>query len=143
MGGMKVQARDSLDLAAPPERVFDVLLNMAAYGSWWPRPVVYQSLRGGRARVSNGPLVWWTVAVTRSERPKSIELRYDGGAWKGAAVWTLEPAATGTRVTYTVDLNVNWWWLRLLGRVAPFARLHSWQLIPALRALGRYASGAR
>jgi uncharacterized protein YndB with AHSA1/START domain len=101
--------RDEAVLAAPPERVWDVLMDLASWQAWWNLVTVvplgpttlapgvrfrFEGQRAGR------PPTRWTIEVVELDPPHRIELAYTEGDLVGRAAWELEPAEGGTRAAY-------------------------------------------
>ena len=93
-------------VAAPPERVFDVISRVDEYQTWWSEISRVEMLPsvGGRTRfrqdTSTGGIV---MEVTESASPTRFVTRIDdpeqpfGGTW----TWELAPEGRGTKVTIT------------------------------------------
>lgn len=107
----------SIDIAAPPERVWSSLTDHRAFGTWF-RVALDQPFVPGRE--TTGAMTYpghegtpWRSVTEIMEAPRRFVFRWPHGVGKdtdGAAhdgeVWTtvefrLEPIATGTRVTVT------------------------------------------
>lgn len=101
----------SLDVAAPPERVWDLVSDLPRMAEWSPENQGGRWVRGdGRAvgavlvgRNRNGARRWSTrCTVTRAERPSAFA--FDVSSMRlPVARWTYEiaPTAGGCRVTET------------------------------------------
>jgi uncharacterized protein YndB with AHSA1/START domain len=138
----RVIARDERILSHPPERVYEVLVDLEQYGTWWPRPFAFQVLGplpvqvGTLVRVSNGALVSWTAMITALEPSRWVAMRYSDGAWSGETAWSLERTnLNATRLIYEIDLEPNQAWLRVLGAVTSLSSLHSRQMDGVFAAL--------
>lgn len=101
----------SVDVEAPPERVWSLVSDLSRIAEWSPQ-VVRTFVRGGEvkqgARLVNlnrkGLLVWPTRAeVVRFEPGREVawKIRENGATWSFA----LEPTSTGTRVVQQRDLT--------------------------------------
>lgn len=113
--------RSSWEVAAPAERVREVLGDLAMYPTWWPQV---------RAVASLGEDEAWVVI--RSTLPYTLQLRLRrvprddgtlesaiGGDLVGSARWRLTPTATGTRLDYEQDVVVTGWLARLPSLLRP------------------------
>jgi carbon monoxide dehydrogenase subunit G len=111
-----VEVRTSIEIDAPRERVFEVLLDLDDLGNWVEahRAIVEEPdgpLREGstfrqKLRVSGlGFKVRWTV--TRIERPKVVEWQGEGPGGSDARVcYSLSEADEGTRFDYVNEFNL-------------------------------------
>jgi uncharacterized protein YndB with AHSA1/START domain len=113
--------RDEWTVAAPPERVHDVLVDLEHYPDWWPEV---------RAVAKLGPDD--ALVVCRSRLPYSLEMRLHAvhrlphllettihGDLEGEVRYRLEPDGAGTRLRFEQDVVVAG---RLLGLAAYVAR---------------------
>lgn len=115
------RCRDARVIAAPIERCFATLLDLATYPRWWTLVAVTRldaattrlepgaRLRFAGARPGGAPVAW-TATVRAVEAPQRdpataasrarIALAYDGGSLVGDTAWELAPADGGTEVAY-------------------------------------------
>jgi len=84
----------SIEIAAPPEQIFPLLVEPEALQRWWPDLAELDPREGGRFRMefAGGESVV-TGEVTVFEPPRALGLTW---AWDG------RPAATATRIDLTV-----------------------------------------
>jgi 2-furoyl-CoA dehydrogenase large subunit len=117
-GGLALQARGHVDIAAPPDRVFAVLLDPAALARVIP---------GCHALDRTGPNQYRAdvtvgiglvkaryaarIALSEIDAPRSLRLAGDGqstlGTGAGSGVVRLEATATGTRLHYDYAAQVG------------------------------------
>lgn len=139
----RIVARDEVALPHRVEDVYGVLIDFPAYRLWWPRLLSFKMLDpepvdvGTRIRFGHTHLVSWTAVVTELIPNRRIAMRYDGGACRGEAVWTMKAAGRATRIAYSIDLEVRPWYLRTLSRVLDFSREHTRQIYRVFLALDR------
>ncbi|MEM7049829.1 MAG: SRPBCC domain-containing protein [Acidobacteriota bacterium] len=106
-------------IAAPPQAVWDVLMETAAYPEWNPTFVKVEGEYAEGAKLQNfvrdpdGKLLEMTAKVTTLDPPRV--LRQVGGIPGVLSFdhrWVLEPTAAGTRVTqHEVDRGIGlWFW---------------------------------
>jgi 2-furoyl-CoA dehydrogenase large subunit len=150
-GGHALQAAGSVEIAAPPERVFDMLLDPAALARVIPGCHALHADGPNRYRADVTVGVGLVkaryeaqVALSDIDRPRSLRLAGRGqstlGTGAGDGLVTLEPVAGGTRLHYDYRAQVG-------GKVAAVgsrmlegaARIVVAQLF---EALGREAAGA-
>jgi uncharacterized protein YndB with AHSA1/START domain len=104
----------SIDIDAPPERVYDLVADLPRMGQWSPENTggrwldgATQAAPGARFRGTNrrGPLRWYTICtITEAERGKVL-------AWENSAVgfrvarWRYEfrPNGSGTTVIESTE----------------------------------------
>lgn len=105
------RCRDARVIAAPIERCFGTLADLATYPRWWTlvsvTPVdgaATQLVAGARIRFAGarpgGAPVTWSATVRVVEVPHRIALAYDGGSLVGDTTWELAATAGGTEVAY-------------------------------------------
>lgn len=110
-------------IAAPVQRVWDVLSDPEHYGEWWPSFVGYRCLtRGVRGpgmrdeRFVRGSLPYtlrFQTTVTAVDPPRSVEYRADGGLLGSGRV-TLTGQQRQTLVTIEWNVRAASQWARLL-----------------------------
>ncbi len=100
----------SIDIAAPPEKVYDLVAALDRMGEWSPEATGGKWLDGATSATvgarfrgwnKRGPLRWATTCViTAADRGHRLEWE-NSGAGFAVARWTYEfaPTGTGTRVT--------------------------------------------
>ena len=108
----------SIEIAAPPEQIFPLLVEPEALQRWWPDLAELDPREGGRFRMefAGGQSVV-TGEVTVFEPPRALGLTW---AWDG------RPAETATRIDLTVT--------PLDGGRSRVEVVHSgWERVPDLR----------
>lgn len=117
-GGLALQARGQVDIAAPPERVFAVLLDPVALARVIPGCHALESIGANqyRADVTVGVglvKARYAARITLSEidAPRSLRLAGEGqsslGTGAGSGLVRLEATATGTRLHYDYAAQVG------------------------------------
>lgn len=92
---------DSWTVAAPPDRVHDVLADLEHYPDWWPQVVAVAKIDDDTARVlcrSSLPFTLDLVLGVAHREPFLLETTIRGDL-DGEVRWRLQPEAGGTRVT--------------------------------------------
>jgi uncharacterized protein YndB with AHSA1/START domain len=92
---------DTWTVAAPPERVHAVLLDLEHYPQWWPQVVAVAKIDEDTARVlcrSALPFTLDLVLGAVHREPLLLETTIDGDL-VGEVRWRLTPEGDGTRVT--------------------------------------------
>src|SRR4051794_6006011 len=118
----------SIDIDAPPERVYDLVADLPNMGEWSPENTggswldgVTEARVGARFRGWNrrGPLRWYTTCtITQAERGRVLEWTNDA-AGMSIARWRYEfrPNGTGTTVVESTEDRRN----RALKMASPVA----------------------
>jgi carbon monoxide dehydrogenase subunit G len=106
-------------VAAPPPRVYEVIVDLQRYPEWWPQVVAVASLGSDDARVLCRSVLPYTLdlvlhAVRRD--PGLLEVEIDGDL-EGTAAWQLTDLGGTTRLDFRQEVTVGGW-LALLSPVA-------------------------
>ena len=114
-------------LDAPPEQVWDALVDVETWPQWWPQVREVRTLHQGatsdlgsvrRIRWGSRLPYGFTLDVETVEISPHARLRGRAtGDMAGTGTWELACAGAGTRVRYTWTLELNTRWMRL---AAPF-----------------------
>jgi len=150
-GGLSLHAEGAIEIAAPPDKVFAILLDPAALARVIPGCHALEAIGANRYRADVTVGVGLVraryaaqVTLSEIEAPRSLRLAGSGqsslGTAAGDGTVRLEASATGTRLTYNYQAQVG-------GKVAAVgsrmlegaARIIVAQLF---EALGRQATGA-
>jgi carbon monoxide dehydrogenase subunit G len=124
-----MQIENEFEVAAPPERVFEFLLDVNRVVTCMPgaelSEVVDPDTFKGRVKIKVGPItVAYNGTARIAERDEAVRravLQADGrettgpGSARASAVMTVEPSGSGSRVKLATDFSVA-------GRVANFGR---------------------
>lgn len=114
---------------APPEAVWDVLVDSHAWPRFWPYVAsVEERAPGDASGIGSVRRYTWTsrlpyrlafdLRVTKIEKPRLLEGEATGEL-EGLGRWTLTPDGTGTAVRYDWIVRTTKPWMNLL---APLAR---------------------
>ncbi|HEU4811995.1 MAG TPA: SRPBCC family protein [Nocardioides sp.] len=112
--------RGTWTVAAAPEAVHDVLVDLERYPDWWPQVRAVAKLGPDDARVlcrSALPYTLDLVLHAEHREPPLLETTISGDL-DGVVRWRLVPAAGGTRMEFEQDVRVG----RLLGLASYVAR---------------------
>ncbi len=132
-------------VAAPIERVWEIIYDSTAWPEWWPYVAAVEEIRPGKADGLGavrrytwmGRLPYqlaFDLEVTRVERPFWLEGRTLGDL-KGQGRWHLQTIDGTTRVRYDWNVTTTRSWMNLL---APLARpVFTWNHHAVMRAGGR------
>jgi uncharacterized protein YndB with AHSA1/START domain len=128
--------RDSvtINMAAPPERVFDLVSDVTRIGRYSPEtfeaewiegatgPAVGAKFRGHVKRNGKGPIYWTTCTVLECEPGREFAFGV-GSPDRPLNIWRyhLEPSGDGTDVTESFQL-ADRAWLRLYWALLGWAR---------------------
>jgi uncharacterized protein YndB with AHSA1/START domain len=141
----RTHTTDSAVIAAPPKRVFAVLLAVGRYADWWPAALAPRIVSvphlGAGSTIEAGPRFGrFQARITEAEPPQRVSVAYVGGAHRGTGEWRLEPADGGTRVTYSIDLAPHGLVARALSRLVDFGPVHSRMMAAIFEGLAREAA---
>jgi uncharacterized protein YndB with AHSA1/START domain len=128
---MPIQITMSEEIAAAPERVFEVMTDIGNAGAWMPNLVRIERLTEGsfgagtqwrEVRKVFGKEAGEVFEVTRSEPPRLLELYVDGT--KGSSRkgfyrfrYDLAPASGGTAMTVSGEIGGMGWLGELIGKL--------------------------
>ncbi len=109
---------DSLEIAAPAQRLFDLVLDYPRWHEWYPRYRVAligggEVKEGARLRHELSPAgspvkSRFTRTIRRIDSPRVIEETYDEGDLVGNGRWEFEALAPNTtRVSFHCDVRSN------------------------------------
>lgn len=104
-------AEASVVISAPARAIFDALLDLDRYGSWWPNTVVFIPYGAGRG--VEGAAVDVTVhgrsvalAISEIQQDRFIEFATLPGDSHGTMRWEMTDARGGRLVRW--ELNIDW-----------------------------------
>jgi uncharacterized protein YndB with AHSA1/START domain len=132
-------------IAAPPGRVFEVLLAIERFPLWWPSNLEVRVISPPPHGVGSILEVKtlgsrFRCQIASVDPPREISLDYFTGPHRGRGVWTLDARCGGTEVAYSVDLVPHGFVARALSHVLNFPALHSRQMRGVFCGLARAAS---
>jgi len=115
---------DSLEIDAPAQRIFDIVLDYPRMHEWYPRCRVEvigggSVAEGARLRHQLSPpgspvRSRFTRTIERIDPPRAIEERYDGGDLLGWGRWEFAPLGPErTRVSFHCGVRSNRWLMHL------------------------------
>jgi len=116
-------------IAAPLERVWDVLSDPEGYPDWWKgvrKVTVLEPGEGGRGVGTLYRMEWrsklpyslvFDSRVTRSQQPYLIE-GHASGELEGIGAWRLYEGAAGTAAIYSWDVSTTRAWMNAVGPLA-------------------------
>lgn len=101
--------RESWTLAAAPEAVRDVVVDLESYPEWWPQVVAVASLGPDDARVLCRSVLPYTLdlvlhAVTRDLPVLEVVV---SGDLDGVARWRITPETGGSRMEFEQDVRAG------------------------------------
>jgi uncharacterized protein YndB with AHSA1/START domain len=114
----------SVEIAAPPERVFAVVADLSTHPRWRPSVREFRTADGGAPKIGSeivevvrfaGRDVRMRYRVACFDPPRVLAADYVDGPIEVAVRFDCEPEGTGTRTTFTCDTERP-----RLARVLPF-----------------------
>jgi ribosome-associated toxin RatA of RatAB toxin-antitoxin module len=144
MTSTPINRTDSTLIPLSPTTIWPVIAHFEEYPQWWPR-----SLRATVTPASSGLIGTklhlhpigsqrFTCTVVSFEKPRFIDLEYNGPVITGKAKWLLEPEGQGTRVSYIIDVTVQGVLAALAARMIDLGRLHSYSMARVFRHAHRH-----
>jgi hypothetical protein len=141
----RTNTTDEFFIDAPPERVYDELIDVARVRAWWP---------GARAAGNGATVEIRAPSFRKIARPVAFSARIDGmrpgegftwwleqGELRGRAEWWLERFKAGTIVHYYLDVVRG---ARGRGRrLRSAVRRHRWAIRRGVNALKDLLEGRR
>jgi uncharacterized protein YndB with AHSA1/START domain len=111
-----VRVEASIEIARPPEEVYAVIADLERGPEWQPSLVRVDVERGTEVRRIGGHEREATYEVTRAEPPRLFEIVSHSGPVRVWATFELERVEAGTRVHFTLVLELSGA-LRFAGRM--------------------------
>ncbi len=136
-----IQAVDEIVVAAPPARAWKLLADIAGMPGWWPSNPRLRVLRvepgiiGSEVEIKPFGGKPFRSRVVSVEEPSRIRMEYFGGFISGRGERRLEPAGSGTRIRYELDVHAAGRLVARIARIIPLGPLHSKPMQAVLRNL--------
>ena len=102
---MKIE--EQIEIARPPEQVYAVVADLERGPEWQPTLVRVDAERGTEVRRIAGHERESRFEVTRAEPPRLFEIVSHDGPVRAWATFELEPAGAGTRVRFSLVLELS------------------------------------
>ncbi len=144
----RIVATDEIEVAASPAMAWRLLADLPAMARWWPANPRLRILRAEPGLVGSELEIHpfggrpFCCRVVAFEESKRLRMEYFGGFISGRGEWRLEPAGSGTRVGYELDVQAEGRLVSWIGRVIPLGSLHSRQMQGVLKRLARTLTAA-
>lgn len=140
----RLMAEDFQVYAYPPEKIYEVLSDIPGYARWWPWGVRVKVLEKNPSRIGDKIEVWasggWFRCKVNALQPtERIGIEYYAGVVLGETYWTITPQQEGgTKVCYTINLELHGSLPKLMGVIINFSAIHSFQFRRVLASLDNY-----
>lgn len=127
----RIQASDSRVLPFAAEKIMPVLLDATTYPRWWPAAITFTLLKqvpggvGSEFEIKPYGTHAFRCRIEKIDGLKRIDTRYYEGVYLGTGYWSLEPEGGGTRLGYTVDLEIKSFAVKMMARMMDVGKLHS------------------
>jgi carbon monoxide dehydrogenase subunit G len=101
----------TIDVAAPPERVWSVMSDIERWPDWTPTVTTAKRLDSGpltvgsKVRLRQPKLLPAVFTVTWVDANRGFAWTTSGPAWSAIARHTIEPTPTGSRVTLSLQFG--------------------------------------
>ena len=116
---MNFRFRHWWDVAAPPERVAEVLLDLEHYPEWWRQVLAVAKIDDDTARVlcrSTLPYTLDLVLTARERGPERLRVDLDGDL-AGWSTFDLRASGAGTAIDYRQEVSLTSPWLARAARL--------------------------
>jgi ketosteroid isomerase-like protein len=137
----RIRTQKGLVVPHTPEEVWAVLCDVPAYPQWWPARFPVRVLEGGSGLIGSAIEVRPRLSRTfccrfeEADEPRSMRVRFFGGALEGPCYIVLDPLDGATRVRLEIDVYARGLGTAVLSFIVPFERLHEMQVRRLLSAL--------
>lgn len=141
-------------LAAPVDRVWDVLQDVAGWPRWWSYVLEVETLSQGEAsgigaehRLTWGTTVpyqlTFTMRRTVAQRPYLMESHFNGQL-HGVGRWTLAPRGAGTEVRHDWEVTTPGTWMTMISPLlGPMFRFnHGFVMADGATGLSRFLAAS-
>lgn len=112
----------SVDIAVPPERAYDLWVDVDRMPEWTEGLTRVSDLEGERGQAGARWVSWFGRSRTTAEilvagRPRTVSWRVRAGPVSAVIGATFAPIGSGTRFTETIGTSgvVGWVWAAILG----------------------------
>jgi carbon monoxide dehydrogenase subunit G len=102
-----VKIEERIEIARPPEEVYAVIADLERGPEWQPTLVRVDVELGTEVRRIAGQEREATFDVTRNEPPRLFEIVSHASPVRAWATFELQPAGSGTRVDFTLVLELG------------------------------------
>jgi ketosteroid isomerase-like protein len=137
----RIRTQEGLVVPHTPEEVWAVLCDVSAYPQWWPARFPIRVLEGGLGLIGSAIEVRPRLSRTfccrfeEADEPRSMRVRFFGGALEGPCYVVLDRLEGATRVRLEIDVYARGIGTAVLSFIVPFERLHKMQVRRLLGAL--------
>jgi ketosteroid isomerase-like protein len=137
----RIRTQKGLVVPYTPEEVWAVLSDVTEYPQWWPARFPVRVLEGGSGLIGSAIEVRPRLSRTfccrfeEADEPRSMRVRFFGGALEGPCYLVLDPLEGATRVRLEIDVFARGFGTAVLSFIVPFERLHEMQVRRLLSAL--------
>ena len=139
----QIKACDEITINASVENVWNLLIDIPNYHSWWPKSVNLKVSNFNKeiintqfeARPLGGKS--FSCKVVSIIPKKEIKLDYFEGIYRGEGAWNIERNENLVSVSYKVDLEIVDKSIALLSRVISIPKLHSMIFKRILKGLAK------
>jgi carbon monoxide dehydrogenase subunit G len=102
-----VIVEDSVEIAKPQELVYALVRDLERAPEWQPSLESVDVHAGTEVRRVAGMRQEATFLVVEDDPPRRFAVSSEGGAVRARATFDLEPEGDGTRVAFTIDVQLH------------------------------------
>ncbi len=127
----RIIADDSSVFRYSPEKIYSTVSNMSTYEKWWGKKVKVKVLEITADGIGSKVEVravggWFRCEIISLKPPEEIGILYYEGVQKGKGIWRIEKRGEkDTKLSYSIDLEPNGFFPRVLSNFLNFSKLHS------------------
>ena len=104
------------------ERVFDVLMDLDSYASWWSG-AKFTRLDENTLEVSPIGPGTFTLKLEQSKENEFIEFSYDG-IFQGTGKWYIQGDSALSFISYSVDITIMHPFYKFINKIKPINKMH-------------------
>lgn len=140
---LRIVHKDERWLPFPPSLVYEQLVDLSSYNSWWPSKHTIHAHQtvtkvGAKADVIIAPFIEVGWEITDLKTNQAIHINYYKGMHSGTGVWKLKPNNKGTLLSYEIDIYPNNFFYTIAYQLVNARQLHSKDFMAAICSLEKY-----
>lgn len=140
----KIVAQDEAVFACSKAEIYQALVDLGAYSTWWPLVVGFEVLHfepghiGSKTEVRPFRVARFYYEIERVKENEEICFRYSGSACRGVGIWKIVSDGDQVRARYEIDLVLQNWLMKLASMCINLSWVHSVLMKRAFRGLQKF-----